>query len=126
MAYRRIERPGSHDEGPTVEVYGREGDELHEVLKFDCFEQGPHWHRCRPDQKDEIATLEVGSMDDALDFAIATLRDRFQDLVREQGYDHLATADRMAELSEVLPAVEHRLRTMIHDRGPVQVVHLTS
>jgi hypothetical protein len=126
MAYRRIEFPTTQDHGPTVEVYGRQGDELHEVLKFDCFATGPHWHRCRPGEKDEVSPIEGGSMDAALDFAVATIRDRFEDLATDQGYGRFATPECRKELLAALPVVEGRMREMLRDGGPVQVVRPTS
>jgi hypothetical protein len=122
MAYRKIELPTVQDQGPTVEVYGRDGDELQEVLKFDCFEVGPHWHRCRTGEKDEISPITGGSMDAGLDFAVTVMRDRFEDLVSDQGFSKFTTADRSAELHAALPGVEQRMREMIRERGPAQIL----
>jgi hypothetical protein len=61
-------------------------------------------------------------MDADLDFAIETLRDRFRPLVDDQGFDRWGSAAHGAEIESALPLVEGRLRQMIRDRGPAQVV----
>ena len=43
----RYRRRGS-DRGLSFEVYGGEGDDAPEVLRFDCFEKRPHFHYIGP------------------------------------------------------------------------------
>jgi hypothetical protein len=47
----RIEMEYRHrgsDGGLSFEVYGGEGDDAPEVLRFDCFEKRPHYHYIGP------------------------------------------------------------------------------
>ncbi len=40
MVYRRV----TADEGPTIHVFGPVEGEQQEILRFDCFENRPHYH----------------------------------------------------------------------------------
>src|SRR5689334_2380674 len=90
--FRMMSRSVNQDHGGTLEVFGRIDGAAKELLKFDCFEQGPHWHRCYPDRKDEITQLAPASAAEALRFAIETLSTRFGPLIAEQGFATLGPA----------------------------------
>jgi hypothetical protein len=109
LAFRQI----GEDGGPTLEVYGRRGDDWKEVLKFDVFAKRPHWHRCHPEAKDDIYNLEPAPFDQHLDFAAAQLRDHFGPLLQEQGFPELAAATAAPEVVQTLPTVDRRLRELV-------------
>src|SRR5436309_2867499 len=89
LEFKMMSRKVNEDHGGTLEIYGQVDGERHELLKFDCFEQGPHWHRCRIGQKDEITNLNPPGATDALRFTMETLRTRFGSLIDEQGFGSL-------------------------------------
>ena len=122
MLFSQVETPTVQDRGPTLEVYGLEDGEWREVLKFDCFEKGPHWHRCYPGLPDAITNLEATGFNAAIDFAAAQLRQNFGGLISEQGFTSLASEETIGEVSAALPVVEARLREMARAEGPVQVL----
>jgi hypothetical protein len=88
MMSRRV----NADHGATLEVYGVVDGVDRELLKFDCFVQNPHWHRCYPDRADAIAQLAPATATQALAFAIETLGTRLGRLLTEQGYGALSPA----------------------------------
>lgn len=105
MMSRRLEG-GMEDHGGTLEVYGLLDGRSQEVLKFDCFAAGPHWHRCYPDRPDLITQLEHAGAEQALQFALETLRARFGELIAEQGFAPLSPETTGPELDAALSAVE--------------------
>jgi hypothetical protein len=100
--FRMMSRSVNLDHGGTLEVYGNLDGGSRELLKFDCFEQAPHWHRCYPDRKDEIAQLAPATAMQALEFAVETLRTSFGSLIAEQGFGELSDAAAGAEVREAL------------------------
>lgn len=106
-------RTSDRDRGPTLEVYGLQAESWQEVLKFDCFENGPHWHRVRPDASQDVIQLEPLGMDAIIDFASAQLGANLGSLLAEQGFAELAIAADSDELKVALPAVERRLRALV-------------
>jgi hypothetical protein len=109
LAFRHV----GEDRGPTLEVFGRRGEDWREVLRFDAFERRPHWHRCHPEAKDDIFFLEPAGFAAALDFAADQLRDRFGPLLSEQGFSELAVAAAAPEVRAALPTVDRRLRELV-------------
>ncbi len=104
---------GMEDHGGTLEVYGFVDGRLQEVLKFDCFAAGPHWHRCYPDKPDLITQLENTDAEQALQFAMDTLRGRFGELIAEQGFAPLSPETEGPEADAALSAVEGAMIQLI-------------
>ena len=106
-------RASDKDHGPTLEVYGRQGEEWPEVLKFDCFQNAPHWHRVRPDASEDVIQLDPLGMDAIIDFAATQLGANFRTLLTEQGFVELASATAADPTRAALPDVERRLRELV-------------
>src|SRR5688500_1781825 len=84
--FRFAFRETASDRGPTLEVYANRPDGWKEVLKFDCFQNGPHWHRCHPEGADDRLQLEPAGIGAGIDFATKQLRENFRPLMEEQGF----------------------------------------
>jgi cystathionine beta-lyase len=95
--------PGSEG-GPTLRV--RRASDGRELLRFDCFARGAHWHR-DPDGPDEITALAPEL--DALEWTLAELRRDLSGYVARAGGPPLAppAADLGAALAEVEVALRH-------------------
>ena len=106
------------DHGGTLEVYGEVDGKAVELLKFDCFANGPHWHRCYPGRADEITQLAPASADEALQFAMETLRTRFGSLIEEQGFGALRAATDEPAITAALVQTETTMRELIHRERP--------
>ena len=102
--------PGSEG-GPTLRVLagGRE------LLRFDCFARGAHWH-LDPGGRDEIA--ELGPELDALEWTLAELRRDLPGYVARAGGPALAAPP--AELAAALEGAERALRNPPFDFDAVQ------
>ena len=90
---------------PTLHVYGatQGGPEL---LRFDCFEQGAHWH-LDPEHRDVIQSLDEGV--DAIEWTLSELRGDLFGLLERAGFrsDDLPEP---SELADALEAVERAMR----------------
>jgi hypothetical protein len=111
--FRMMSRLVNQDHGGTLEVYGRLERGPRELLKFDCFEQAPHWHRCYPDRKDEITQLAPMNAAQALDFAVETLRTSFGSLIAEQGYGELSEPASGADVRAALTGVAQTMAELV-------------
>ena len=80
---------GFHDSGVSIHVVGAEDG--HEYLRFDAFQDDPHYHYVRPtgDHNHWIPFDPVAG-GDVLAFAIRSLRDRLDPMLREAGGDAVA------------------------------------
>lgn len=106
------------DHGGTLEVYGQVDGKPVELLKFDCFTNGPHWHRCYPGRADEITQLAPANADSALQFAIETLRTRFGALIEAQGFGTLRDATGEPAVTAALARTETAMLALIHRDRP--------
>jgi predicted DNA-binding ribbon-helix-helix protein len=102
-------RQASTDRGPSLQILGDVDGESVQLLRFDCFENEPHFHY-DPNGKNNRIFLNTVKVSDPIDWTMDYLRGNITSLVRIAGYDGLA--DRLDEtaLTAVLPGVEKALR----------------
>lgn len=107
-----VDRPaGVDDGGPSLHVLGT--DDGVERLRFDCFEQEPHYHYIRPDEgANVVVRIDTHAEGDPLEWALARVGARLPEMLEHAGAADLATAVR-AEPDAVaagLTAAAARLR----------------
>ena len=115
-----------NDQGVTMNVYGEVDGQDVEILRFDCFDHAPHYHY-GPEKLDERFMLDKTTEGDPLDWTLAQLRSRMQDMTRRAGYEELAGRIDDAALQTDLDSVEsaagamalEQRSTVRHDRGDV-------
>jgi hypothetical protein len=116
------------DQGVGIHVLGEVDGERVEVLRFDCFDHGPHYHY-GPEKKDERLMLDRTTEGDSLEWALDQLETRLPQMVERAGYEELARQIDMealaSTLAELRSAAQHMAReersTVKHDRGDVIV-----
>lgn len=97
------------DRGPSLQILGEVDGQTVQLLRFDCFEQEPHFHY-DPQGKNNRIFLNTPRVDDPIAWTIQYLRGNMSSLVRVAGYGRLADRlDDMA-LDAALPGVEKALR----------------
>jgi cystathionine beta-lyase len=109
--------PG-RDGGPTLRVYGGP-DRGRELLRFDCFERGGHWH-LDPVGRDEITSFTPEQ--DPLEWTIAEVRRDLASYVERAGGALAGSLD-PARLSAALDEVELALRNPPVDFDAVRPAH---
>jgi hypothetical protein len=93
-----MHRTAGNDGGASIEVYGDvEGKPL-QVLRFDCFEKGPHFHYAPGDRSKNLQFhLDEKLRERAQDWAFEQIRDNIPEMLRIAGYWQLAyRVDRQA------------------------------
>jgi hypothetical protein len=100
------------DRGPSLQVLGDVEGKRVQLLRFDCFENEPHFHY-DPDGKNNRIFLNTGRVQDPIAWTIDYLRGNFTSLVRIAGYGKLADQLNEAALTAALPGVEKALRDSV-------------
>ena len=78
------------DQGLSIRVSGPVADEKRELLRFDCFDNSPHYH-VEVYGKNEITAIEDT---DATEWSLKTLTEQFERLVNAAGADALNPKER--------------------------------
>jgi hypothetical protein len=100
------------DRGPSLRVYGDVEGKPVQLLRFDCFEQEPHFHY-DPDGKNNLLRMDKANVSDPITWSMDYLRGNVASLVRIAGYGALANEVDEAALTAALPTVEKALRDSI-------------
>ena len=96
------------DRGVSLHVFGEPspGAERIEYLRFDCFDEDPHYHYVSyAQQTNEMVHLETAAMGDPLEWAIDRIRTRLSQMLARAGDEALAARVVPSEIEAVLPKV---------------------
>ncbi len=125
LQYRQEIMP---DQGLCIQVASEIDGQDVEILRFDCFDQDPHYHY-GPQKKNERLHLDKTTAGNPIGWTLTQLRTRLPAMVRRAGYDDLA--DRLDDSQQAsvvatkLDDVEstarkmarEQRRTVTHNRG---------
>jgi hypothetical protein len=110
---------GFSDEGVSLHVC--DADTGHEYLRFDVFDDGPHYHynHAGPEIVNNVIEFDVTAQGDMLPWALDRIRHRLPDMLAEAGGGHLvahldqdaidAAVDQMGVMAE---EARSRLRSL--------------
>lgn len=101
-------RIAGKDGGPAVRVFGKVEGESVQVLRFDCFQNDPHYHYA-PTGKNEMHHLKKG--DDNVGWSVEQIRTRIDEMIRTAGYTALADSIDVEAIRAKADDLEHALRT---------------
>ena len=96
------------DGGVSLHVFGEEspGGERIEFLRFDCFDEDPHYHYVSyANNTNEMVHLEPAATGDPLEWAMDRIRTRLPQMLARAGAKELASRVDAADLERVLPNV---------------------
>ena len=99
----------SDDGGPALRVLGEVDGRSAELLRFDCFCKDPHYH-FDPSGKDDKRDLHVNEVPDSIAWTLEQLRCHLVEMIREAGYENVASRVDQAAVASVLPDVESFMR----------------
>src|SRR5918998_5013787 len=85
VAYRRF----GGDQGPSVMVFGDVDGRPVQLLRFDCFDNDPHYHY-DPEGQDDHRKLNRQEVPDPVAWTLAQLSGNLVSMIRTAGYDTLA------------------------------------
>ena len=116
------------DQGICIEVLSEiDGKEV-EILRFDCFDQKPHYHYA-PEKGNERENMDKATAGNTVGWTLKQLRTSLQPMIRRAGYDEVANQlddkERAALVATKLDEVESIARekavvdrrTVTHKRG---------
>ena len=104
ISYRRMRG----DQGLSIRVSGPVADERRELLRFDCFDNSPHYH-VEVYGKNDITAIDDN---DATEWSLNTLTERFEGLIDAAGADALTSVER-ENLDSTLRQVSEDSRNLV-------------
>jgi len=105
-------RQANTDRGPSLRIYGEVEGKPVQLLRFDCFDQTPHFHY-DPEGKNNQLRMDKTKVSDPIAWSMDYLRGNVKSLVRIAGYGTLADRLDEAALTAALPGVEQALRDSV-------------
>lgn len=118
-------QPLMADQGLSVQVYGQVDGRDTEVLRFDCFDQDPHYHY-GPENENIRYHMDKATVGHPLGWTLGQIRSNLPAMIRRAGYKELAAAVEAAPISPAkLDEVEAKARELartkhrasVHGRG---------
>jgi hypothetical protein len=110
-------RAGNTDRGPSLRIYGDVEGKPVQLLRFDCFENQPHFHYA-PEGKNNQLRMDKTKVADPIAWTIDHLQGNMTSLIRLAGYGALADQLDDAELTAALPIIDKALRDSIPTSMP--------
>ena len=106
---------GFTDTGVSIHVFGT--DDRHEYLRFDCFQDDPHYHYVWPTgDHNHWVPFDPIAGGDMFDFAMRCLRDRLETMLSFAGGDSIAAAVDRKRVVPVVDALEKKARALQAER----------
>ena len=100
------------DQGLCVQVFGKVDDNDVEILRFDCFDQLPHYHY-GPANNNIRLNMDKTTVGTPFGWTMGHLRTKLPEMIRRSGYDALADAVAVNPVSEsTLDEIESQGRQM--------------
>jgi hypothetical protein len=108
------------EDGLSLHVFGTADG--HEYLRFDCFDDAPHYHYLDPlASRNVVHDYDPVAHGPIVEWALSTLRTRLGEMLRHAGARPLADEVDEAAVAAVMPAVEAEARRMLAIGHPVPV-----
>lgn len=94
------------DRGVSIHVFGDDASGNLEYLRFDCFQEDPHYHYvCWKDHTNEMLHIDPVADGDPLRWALERLRTRLPQMLTRAGAPHIASRLDPRLVDEALPRV---------------------
>jgi hypothetical protein len=116
------------DQGVCLQVVSCVGGEEKELLRFDCFDQHPHYHY-DPEDKNLRYDMDKTTAGNPVGWTLQQLRTRLPEMLNKAGFEEIASkldcAHVLSKLDQVEEAARYmavkQRRTVTHNRGDVIV-----
>ena len=97
---------GINDRGVSLHVYAVEGSERLEHLRFDCFEEDPHYHYVSwEDRTNQMVHIDVTAVGDPVDWALDCIGTRLPQMLERAGAAEAVKQLDLIALQALLPRV---------------------
>ncbi len=112
------------DQGVSIQVVGDVAGEEKELLRFDCFDQRPHYHY-DPGDKNERHDMDKTTAGNPVGWTLKQLRAKLPEMLKRAGFDDVANrldcGMVLSKLDQVEEAARYmalkQRRTVTHNRG---------
>ena len=95
------------DRGVSIHIHANQDGEEREFLRFDCFEEDPHYHYINwRDRSNEMLHMDPAATGDPVAFALHCIEQRLPALLERAGARDVASQVDMTEMRQMLPEVE--------------------
>ena len=109
-----------NEDGLSLHVFGTADG--HEYLRFDCFDDAPHYHYLDPTaSRNVVHDYDAIAHGPIVDWALDALRTRLAPMLTHAGATELAASLDHDAVAEVMPAVAAEARRMVAIGHPVAV-----
>ena len=116
------------DQGVCIQVVGQVGDKETELLRFDCFDQAPHYHY-GPESKNETFMMDRTTAGNPIGWTVERLREKLPVMLTRAGYQEVAdsldadlVASKLGEVETIARDMAARERnTVSHNRGDLVI-----
>ncbi len=116
------------DQGVSIQVAAEVGGQETELLRFDCFDQHPHYHY-GPEGKNERLDMDKTTAGNPVGWTLKQLRTKLPEMLTRAGYAEIANKIEPMALAPKLDQVEEaarymsvrQRRTVTHNRGDVVI-----
>ncbi len=106
------------DRGVSIHVFGSQDGEEREFLRFDCFEEDPHYHYISwRERSNEMLHMDPAATGDPVSFALECIERRLPALLRRAGAAEVAAEVDMAALARILPEVKEEAMRLRRAEG---------
>ena len=113
-----------HDQGVSMRVFGQVDGKETELLRFDCFDQTPHYHYA-PGGKNERHDMDKTTVGNPLGWALTQLRTNLPAMLKRAGAEEIAKQIDTTKVNKKLDEVEtagrdmtaNQRSTVTHNRG---------
>src|SRR6476661_217213 len=104
------------DRGPSLRVYGDADGQSVQLLRFDCFENDPHYHY-DPEGRDDHRKLSPEEVPDPVAWTLAQLSGNLVSMIRTAGYEEIADRVDGDAVTAAIPQIESAIREITRWRG---------
>ena len=123
MSYRK---EIMNDQGLCVQVYSKIGEKDTEILRFDCFDQAPHYHYGPENHNIRLHNDKTTMGGSSLGWTLDNLRNNLPEMVRRSGYEDLANSldskpvsnSKLDELESTARSMSQEGRRTVHHMMP--------
>ncbi|MAI26500.1 MAG: hypothetical protein ACJZ7Z_07080 [Myxococcota bacterium] len=94
------------DRGVSLHVYGNEGGEMLECIRFDCFDEDPHYHYIGwAGKTNQMIHIDPIAQGDPLSFALDCIQNRLAPMLRRAGAAGAAQCVEPEQIQTLMPRI---------------------
>ncbi len=112
------------DRGVSLHVCAQQDGEQREFLRFDCFQEDPHYHYVSwREHNNDMVHMDLIATGDPIAWALERVRTRLPQMLERAGAAEAARSVDTAEVERILPKVTelaYRLRFAEHDDASLE------